>query len=93
MQQRFSVKYEKDGYYKIQAMHSGKVLEVAGSSKNNGANVQQYTWNNTDNQKWYIKYANGGYYYIVSKCNGLYMDIYAGSNQNGTNLQVYKGNS
>lgn len=50
MQQRFSVKYEKDGYYKIQAMHSGKVLEVAGSSKNNGANVQQYTWNNTDNQ-------------------------------------------
>ena len=93
MQQRFSVKYEKDGYYKIQAMHSRKVLEVAGSSKNNGANVQQYTWNNTDNQKWYIKYANGGYYYIVSKCNGLYMDIYAGSNQNGTNLQVYKGNS
>lgn len=92
MQQRFSVKYEKDGYYKIQAMHSGKVLEVAGSSKNNGANVQQYTWNNTDNQKWYIKYANEGYYYIVSKCNGLYMDIYTGSNQNGTNVQVYKGN-
>ena len=73
-------------------MHSGKVLEVAGSSKNNGANVQQYTWNNTDNQKWYIKYANEGYYYIVSKCNGLYMDIYTGSNQNGTNVQVYKGN-
>lgn len=31
----------ESGYYQIVARHSGKVLEVAGSSAANGANVQQ----------------------------------------------------
>lgn len=48
--------------------------------------VQQYTWNNTDAQKWKILSKGNGYYSFISKCNGLYLDIYAGSTNNGANV-------
>ena len=91
LQQRFNVTYIKDGYYEIQAMHSGKVLDVYGGFKVNGTNVTQYTRNGVDGQKWYIKNVGDGYYTIMSKCNGLYLDVDGARNENGTNIQVYQG--
>ena len=90
--QRYKITKLNDGYYKIQSINSGKVLDVYAGLKQSGTNVQQYTWNNTDAQKWKILSKGNGYYSFISKCNGLYLDIYAGSTNNGANVQVYKGN-
>ena len=92
-QQKFEVTYLKDGYYKIKATHSGKVLDVYAAGKTSGTNVDQYEWNGTDAQKWYINSVENGYYTIVSKCNGLYLDVYGGISENGNNVQVYSGNN
>lgn len=92
LQQRFKITYIKDGYYEIQAMHSGKLLDVYAGLKTSGTNVDQYTKNNSDAQKWYIENVGDGYYTIISKCNGLYLDVYGGISQNGNNVQVYEKN-
>ena len=68
--QKFKFQYTDDGYYKIVAIHSGKVLTVKSSSITPGANVEQYEDLGLDAQKWVIKSAGDGYYYIISKCNG-----------------------
>ena len=91
-QQKFKVKYQKDGYYTITALHSGKVLDVANASKTSGANVWQYEENDTDAQKWIIKEVGDGSYNIISKCNGLYLDVLHAETKNGANIHVHTGN-
>ena len=39
-------------YYRVSPKHSGKALDVAGASPNNGANVQQWTYGGGPNQLW-----------------------------------------
>ena len=56
-------------------MHSGKYIDVAGSSKQNGATVDQWEYHGGNNQQWVIRDAGNGYYYIISKCNGLYLTV------------------
>ena len=90
--QQIKLTYLNEGYYKMEAVHSGKVIDVYGAGKTNGTNVDQYDWNNSNAQKWIIKDAGNGYFNIISKCNGLYMDVYAGINQNGINVDMYTGN-
>ena len=91
-QQKFIVKSTEDGYYKIQAVHSGKYLDVQDESKNNGANIQQYNGKDIMAQEWIIKETKDGYYNIISKCNNLYMDICGANTSNGANVQTYERN-
>jgi hypothetical protein len=42
------------GFFRIINRNSGKVLEVAGSSTTNGADVAQRTWNGGANQQFQI---------------------------------------
>ena len=88
--QKFQIKSSEDGSYTIEAVHSGKVLDVAGAGKNNGTKVQQYTNNGTDAQKWKIEENEDGTYSIISKCNDLYLDIPQETAKNGVKLQVYE---
>ena len=66
-------------------------LDVYNSEQSSGANVEQYPWKNSDNQKWVVKPAGDGYYYIVSKGNGLYLDVYGGVAVNDANIDTYFG--
>ena len=91
-QQRFKITYNKEGYYKIEALHSGKVLDVANGGMTSGTNVQQYKWNNTDAQKWIIEKNTDGTYSFRSILNGYYLDVSGGVANNGTNVQVYEKN-
>ncbi|MDO4994280.1 MAG: LamG-like jellyroll fold domain-containing protein, partial [Bacteroidales bacterium] len=50
--QYWHVRYAGDGYYYIINHNTGLYLEVAGASSANGANVQQWTNNGNDCQKW-----------------------------------------
>ena len=90
--QQFNVKYLGDGYYSITAVHSGKMLDVAGAGKTNETNVQQYQSNNHDAQKWIIKDVGNGYYNIISKWNGLYLDVKEAKASNENNIQMYQNN-
>lgn len=90
--QKFEIKSVGNGYYSIQAKHSGKVLDVVGAGTVNQTKVQQYESNGSYAQQWYMEYAGNGYFNIVSRCNGLYLDIPGASAKNGTIMQVYQGN-
>lgn len=91
-QQKFSITYLGNGFYKIKNVNSTKVLDVAGGVIANGANVQQYDSNGSNAQQWIIKEVEKGCYSIISRCGGLCLDIAYGSAANGGNVQVYKNN-
>ena len=90
--QRYKIKYIGDGCYKIEAIHSGKVLDVTGESMVSGANVQQYEDNGTDAQRWIIKDNKDGTYSIISKANNLYINVQDNKIANGGNIQVSNKN-
>ena len=91
--QKFTVKSLGNGTYSISPVHSAMYLDVAGSSKTNGANVAQWKYHGGSNQQWIIQSAGNGYYNIISKCNGLYIDIPRSEAKNGANVQMWKKNS
>ena len=78
-----------DGIYRIEALHSGKVMEVAGGSTSNGGNVQQNAWNNTNKMKWRVESIGGGKYKITNVKSGKSLDVDAFGTTNGTNIQQW----
>ncbi len=66
-----SKKTVEDGTYKIvSSLNTNKVLDVANGSKNANANIQLYTDNGTNAQKFEITYGEDGYYTIVNVNSG-----------------------
>ena len=56
-----------EGIYTIKsALGNNKVLDVNGGNVANGTNVQLYSSNKTDSQRWYVKPVEGDYYEIIS---------------------------
>lgn len=88
--QKFLVNYQ-NGFYRLQFVHSKKLLDVEYASKQSGANVSQCIANNGQNQDWKLVPAGNGYYYIVARHSGLYLDISGGKAFNGANLITYQG--
>lgn len=91
--QKFKITNIGGGYYKIEAMHSGKVLDVYKGENKNGANVEQYKWINSKAQMWKIVDVGNGYYSFVSKANGKYLDVNGGIAKSGTNIQTWESNN
>ena len=83
--QKFDVTYLGNGYYKIEAHHSKKALDVYNASTERLAKVQQCGYHRGMNQKWILRSAGDGYYYIISANNGMYMDL--------PNADISPGNS
>ena len=65
--QKFKFKY-KDGYYTIQAVHSGLFLGI-----DNNKNVVQVEEKNS--QKWIVKKETNGIYYILTKDTGYVLQL------------------
>ncbi len=87
--QRFMLTSLGNGYYKITAMVSNKVLDVSGGCKNERTNVWQYTYNGTSAQQWMLQNAGDGYYYIVPRLNtNLCLEVVKGNYAGGTNVWV-----
>ncbi len=79
---RFSVKYMNDGTYKISLKQTPSLcLDLYGGNKAvyYSQNVQLYSDNSSDYQRWIIEDTGGGSYYIRSKVNGSYLDISGGA--------------
>lgn len=87
-QQKYEVQYVGDGYYKIKAKHSNKVLTVASKNPKVGSNVTQQKDGNLDTQKWILKKYSESVYAIISKCGNLYIDLGSSNTKNGQKLQL-----
>ena len=89
--QRFLVSYH-NGFYRLQFVHSKKLLDVEYASKEPCSNVSQCVSNGQQNQDWKIIPAGKDYYYIIARHSGLYLDVSGGEAYNGANLITYPGN-
>ena len=82
------------GIYSIRsAMNTEKILDIWAASMSDGANVQLFTSNGTDAQKFKLSYAGKGFYEIISIKSGKVLDVYAASMSNGANVQQYTSNN
>ena len=88
----WTVKYS-NGFYTITQKGTNMALDVVSASKENGANVQVYTSNNSSAQKWAISSNGRNGYRIQAKCSGFSLDVKGGKTTTpGTNVQQYSNN-
>ncbi len=82
-----------DGWYYIKNINSQLYLDVKNGEDVNGANVQQWTGNGYDCQKWYVKNMGSNYITIQSgMAGGRMLDVDGGKSANGTNIQIWPAN-
>ena len=83
--QKWYIEKQPSGYYTIKCYASGKVLDIAGCSSENGANVQQWEYMNGENQEWSIEKA-GDYYKIINRRSGKALDVSGRSAADNANV-------
>lgn len=74
--------------YQIVNVASGRVLDVADQSTQNGANVAIWSYWGGNNQKWTVE-AAGSYYKISNVNSGKALDVYQSSTENHGNVIQY----
>ena len=78
--------------YKLINRNSGKALDIAWGSQDNGANILQYSYNGYSNQKWYLEPTGDGYYVIKSVATGKVVDVSGRSTKNGGDVIQWQSN-
>jgi hypothetical protein len=76
--------------YIIVARHSGKCLEVAGASVEDGANVVQWTCDESLNQQWSFLYLDNNRYLMSARHSLKCLEVAGASVEDGAN--VVQGN-
>ena len=87
---------DENSCYEIEtAMNSNMCLDIAGASKENGANVQIWDKGNTEanNQKFEFTRTNDGYYTIKALHSGNVLDVYGNYKTNGTKVEQFQSNN
>lgn len=69
--------------YRIVSVHSGKALDVAGASRDDGAIIHQWQYAGGANQQWRLEVTGDGYYRIISVHSGKCLDIAGASTRDG----------
>ena len=84
-----------EGTFYIKNVHSGLYLDVENGSTGNNANIQQWSYNGCDAQKFRIVSDGNGYYHILTGASGYTkcVDVAGGKSADGTNIlqYTYKG--
>ncbi|WP_405737580.1 family 43 glycosylhydrolase [Streptomyces sp. NBC_00028] len=75
--------------YTLTNRNSGKCLDVAGSSTADGANVQQYTCNGGNNQKWRVEDQGDDTSRLVNVATGKVLDTADCSSADGADLRQW----
>ena len=86
--QKFKIEKQDDGYYTITAMNSGKVLTVADDSADPETDLQQKTYDGSNDQKWKFIYVDENRVKIQSAL-GTYIDNYGGNVADANNVWMY----
>lgn len=88
--QRWYLSRDKDDFYTITSINSGKSLDIYGAGRVPDSNVIQYATHGRANQKWQIRDNGNGTYTIVSKQNGLVLK--AAGTGDCANVSVFPDN-
>jgi len=75
--------YYNWSYTTITSQFNGKVIDISGWSRDNGATVHQWDWHGGNNQQWHLKNEGNGYYSIISLNSGKCLDVSGWSTSNG----------
>lgn len=78
--------------YVLRNKKSGQVLDVAEVSKEDGANVIQWTPNNGENQQWLLRDTGDGYSSLIVKHSGKALDVPGASQEEGAKIQQFQPN-
>ena len=82
-----------EGWYTVKCASSQNyVLDIAGGSCANSANLQIYSNNGSEAQKFYFEKMYDGYYRIMTAKSGKMLDVKAQGKTDGTNIQQYASN-
>jgi len=73
-------------WYVLVNRGSGKVLDVSGVSTADGAQLQQWSRTNGNNQQFQFVDSGGGYYRVKARHSGKVLDVYGASTANGANI-------
>lgn len=81
-----------DGYYTISsALNQNLMLDVSAGNPNNGANIQLWTRNNMNPQRFYVYYLGSGMYEIQT-FSGRRVDVSGAGSTPGTNVMQWDSN-
>lgn len=75
------------------AKDSGQVLDVAGGSKANGANVLLWGYHNVAWEKWTVSYDSKGHYTIKNMSSGKVLDASGNDAYRGVNVLMWEAKS
>ncbi|MFE6856910.1 RICIN domain-containing protein, partial [Streptomyces sp. NPDC057674] len=80
------------GLYHLVNAASGKRLDVANASTENGANIQQWKANNFGAQEWIIEQdlQSPGTVALVSFISGLFLEVADDSKEDGGNVRQWE---
>ena len=81
--------FDPNKCYKLIARHSGKVLEIAGSSAANGGNAKQQAFANGNNQKWKFEAVEIGYYKLINVHSGKSLEVKNAATSSGADIQQW----
>jgi hypothetical protein len=82
-----------DGTYRVVNKKSNKVLDVYNNGTADGSNVDQWTWNSGNNQKWTITSLGNGQYQAVGVGSGKLLEVAGASLANGANVDIFTSNN
>lgn len=77
------------GVYRVVNRHSGKVLEVAGASTAEGADVIQWAWNGGHHQQWAVQAGYDGSFRLANVHSGKVLDNPGASTTDGHRLDQW----
>lgn len=81
-----------DGWYTVHStLNTQKVLDVSGGSYNNGANIQLWSSNDSDAQRWYIFSLGNGYYTFINGASNKVLTANGNTATAGTNVNQQTG--
>lgn len=84
----------ENGVYELRLSSTPNfALDVAGASKNDGANVRLYSANNTFAQRWMVKWESDGFYSLKNVSSGKALDVTGANPAARTNVHQYASNN
>ncbi|MEH1792458.1 RICIN domain-containing protein [Nostoc sp.] len=79
-------------YYILRNKKNRLVINVSQNSKENSADVIQWSDDQTDNERWLLEDIGNGYYTLAAKHSGKALNVRDASTQDGTPIEQYDKN-
>ena len=78
-----------DGTFRVINKKSRKALDVYNNGTTDGTNVDQWSWNGGNNQKWTLTHLGNGQYQAMGVGSGKLLEVASASTADGGNVQIF----